>query len=1723
MWANNYVGIPFKYKGRTEDGLDCWGLARLIYINEYDITLPSFSSEYEDADYDRISDLIAQYREGWEQIESPVEGSLVLFRVMGEETHVGVAISETHFIHAREGYDSAIESFESIYWKKRIVGYFKYSQAKGVILNAVPHPLKTQRYTMPIPSGTKLNTLADWILKEYSVAEELKSKVHIIVNGQIVAKEQWSDITLNDNDVVEYRAVANGGNTTRTLLTIAVMVVAYVVAGPAGASAAGYGGTGTMTATQAAAAFAASTATVYVGMRMVDYIAPIRPPAAPDDPGSSEQQLMVNGAQNRLTPYEAIPVVLGRVRFTPPLGAYNYLTYEDERNSYLSMLLTWGYGPLTIDTNTFRIGEQPISNYTDYTLVTLDRKSEPLPSDLDKFNAIYGKDITQVNSNLELVCDGSPDGISANFSLVSNICYITKNSHTLANGDSVNLSISLNYEVCDEFGCSGSIVNASGQYIVTVVSPDVFSVVIAQPNMTGTCSYTKSGPWAEATSTERVDSVTIALHFPQGLRKIKVKDSNAGKSFAAPTSFSFEYYFNNTWTPLETITIGADAPKKDAFTFTKTYSIYKNTIPENISGLSIRVRRNTGDNVEDDDNWRYNHVSVLQNITFSRNANPSVDPIGSKIAKSALKIKATDQLNGSIEGINAIVQTYCKSWNGSAWVNASTNNPADLFRYVLEHSANAQRVKNAAEKFDLVKLQYWANYCNLKGFTYNSVLGSQRGILEVLRDICAAGRASPALVDGKWTVTIDEEKPNVIQHFTPHNSWGFESTKLLPKVPDGLRVTYFDEDQNYQEAEIIVYTVGKNEGNAELFESIQLPGVTKKSSVIDHARWHMAQAKLRPEIYTLNTDIEYLVCNRGDRVKVMHDVPMWGIGSGRIKNLLSTTELELDEAMPMSAGAIYSIRIRAATGASITRAILPVSTDGYYTTVKFSQPIVDEVTAGDLFMFGEINRESVDLVILSIEPTDNKSARLTLVDYGVTSTYNIFTDYLSLTEDTVFEANITLAPKLLIESFGDKKPVITGAVSNETVMEKISDGVFRYNLLISYSNASQLPKYTASVEAQYDYAAATDGLNQRSVFVSYDNGGVQIPDVVESESYKVRLRYTSSDGRIGQWSDWFVTTIVGKTSLPSDVTNFQYAPEFNSGRLRLAWDNNPEIDIKGYEVRTENAGWGTEANRIFYGLATTCSTTSESSLHLREYYIKAFDYGGNYSNNSAQISYQAVQPEPPSKLGYSYGTSSNTHSTVTFSWQSPVEIHYAIKEYVVTISKPNQPDEIATVSSTEYISNADWLGNAVLKVQAVDIIGSISEPAILTVPKYAPNPVASFNADVIDNNVLLKWALPEKTSLPISHVLIKRGESWELADRVIGEKDGTFTTIIELAGGDYTYWIAVVDTDERESTAFPVTLRVSQPPDFVFNAEWISDFSGTAYNAHKIVNSNSLLMLVDNSEDWFEHFSNNSWSSPQEQVTAGYPIYAQPSLLSAYYEEVFNYDQILNSSSITITLTGATVSGTPDVYVEIETSDDNVTWTAPRKATSLFATNFQYIRVTVKATASTDKDLYELKNLVVRLDNKQVNDSGTVSTLSTDTDGTIVNFNKEFLDVESITLTASGTTPLTAVYDFKDTTLSGTYSVTSGVCTVTITDPEDTNHGLTTGQKVRLAFSTGNGVSGVYSITKVSNSVYTVDFTGQPDTSGNLLTYAQSMRIYTFKSTDGSRQSAKVGWQLRGY
>jgi len=44
-WLNEYIGIPYVFGGRTREGLDCYGLVKLIYQEQYAETLPDWQTD----------------------------------------------------------------------------------------------------------------------------------------------------------------------------------------------------------------------------------------------------------------------------------------------------------------------------------------------------------------------------------------------------------------------------------------------------------------------------------------------------------------------------------------------------------------------------------------------------------------------------------------------------------------------------------------------------------------------------------------------------------------------------------------------------------------------------------------------------------------------------------------------------------------------------------------------------------------------------------------------------------------------------------------------------------------------------------------------------------------------------------------------------------------------------------------------------------------------------------------------------------------------------------------------------------------------------------------------------------------------------------------------------------------------------------------------------------------------------------------------------------------------------------------------------------------------------------------------------------------------------------------------------------------------------------------------------------------------------------------------
>lgn len=1194
MDINKYIGLPFKANGRDSTGLDCWGLVRLFYKQEHNVELPSFITDYDISDDERIKDLFNQYKEGWLKLETPEPGCAILFNILGETTHIGIYIGDNKFLHVREGMDSVIESLDNQKWNRRVEGFYKYSENSGVVLNGIPHPLRTTRLTATVVPGTTLSELVQHLKSEYEVSEDFDAKYVVMVNGIPIDSSVWDTYKLKEHDTVAYRAILGKNNKfVRTALILTVAFVAYVIAGPAGgalaSSFAASAGAGATAASFAGfvGTVAATAATVSIGMRLVDAISPIVAKQQAD-PGTSERQLLVDGGSNQIAKYSPIPVVLGKIKITPPLGAEPFSVFSGDETTagadtgtenFLKMLLIWGYGPLSIDYNTLKIGDVLLSDYDSVTAAHLDRITEPTTAQLAAFDSIYGTDVQQ-----------------------------------LAGGAIPGPKITVNNVVKD-----------------------------ALPPVTGTAGEnnewvpsTGFGEWREFAFTQPSERISVVLHFSQGLRRIQLQGDNSGSTAAAPVKIGLQYKIGNgSWQNWTTTTIGGTldnnnfitggAPKKDAFSWAITLNRGNRWNTNDL--ITLRVRRETGAEIEPNANWRYSHDCVVHSVTSYRNTKPTVDPINSKIAKSAFSIKATDQINGRVEGINAVVQTYCKDWYNNTWTDRVTNNPASLFRYVLTHPGTPNRILDSeiSTKLDLAKLQYWHSYCVTKGFTYNSVIAGSNSVLDILREICAAGRASPIIVDGKWSVVIDEVQNNIIQHFTPHNSWGFQGTKSVIKYPDCLRVRFFDEDNNYQEDEVLVYKAGKDSTNAELFEEMQFAGVTKRSAIVDHARWHMAQVVLRPERYSLETDSEYLVCNRGDRVKVTHDVPMWGLGSGRLKTVVSTTSLVLEEPVYLDTTKSYTLRIRKQDGSSVTSTIVLPNTSGYYSSVTLSTALTG-LTELDLYMFGELNQESQDLIVLGIQPETNGTATITFMDYGVTSTYNIFTDYLTYTELPSFVSNITKRPKNLIDSFVTKTPTNITFTSNETVMERKGPSDFVYRLLVSWTNAVDLPKTKNFVECQLDFASSTDESSIITKVVMAETYSALFEDVLAGVGYRIRLRYVGEDRRTGPWTSWTNHTIEGKTSNPSNVAGFSY--EVVETGIKFSWTQCPDNDYATTVLKYGVSGVSWTTGTVLFNGTANSWTWDRPEAGTYNFLIKHRDTGNRESAEASTILY-VTYGDPP--------------------------------------------------------------------------------------------------------------------------------------------------------------------------------------------------------------------------------------------------------------------------------------------------------------------------------------------------------------------------------------------------------------------------------------------------------------------------------------------------------------
>lgn len=132
IW-NKYQQIPFIDGGRNYTACDCWGLIRLIYIEELNIKLPSYG-DISAFDLIKVARKITKGAEEniWSPVDSKKEGlkkfDICLMAEPGKSVlmHVGLVINANTIIHTEEGVGVLCQRLFDPIIKRRILGFRRY-------------------------------------------------------------------------------------------------------------------------------------------------------------------------------------------------------------------------------------------------------------------------------------------------------------------------------------------------------------------------------------------------------------------------------------------------------------------------------------------------------------------------------------------------------------------------------------------------------------------------------------------------------------------------------------------------------------------------------------------------------------------------------------------------------------------------------------------------------------------------------------------------------------------------------------------------------------------------------------------------------------------------------------------------------------------------------------------------------------------------------------------------------------------------------------------------------------------------------------------------------------------------------------------------------------------------------------------------------------------------------------------------------------------------------------------------------------------------------------------------------------------------------------------------------------------------------------------------------------------------------------------------------------
>jgi hypothetical protein len=1104
---------------------------------------------------------------------------------------------------------------------------------------------------------------------------EIHSGIFVFIDDRLIERDAWQTTKPTNGSTVSIGIAPGGGggggggkNAMRTVAMIAVMVIAIAASyGAATVLAPGMG----FAAGGLGASIIGGIAGAAVGIAGAMLVNALIPPPTPKNSSDSGPNYL-SRMGNRMDPYGPVPKIYGKHRVFPRYASMPYTELVGSKENYLHCLFLIGKGKY--DLSDFKIGDTALSSYqgvemaiynTDYTL------DFPLfPNDVgeESLSILLEQNVQHVRTTTTDVEHISleftfPEGLYRISSsggrrattVEFTIEYSPKNQNNWKAMGGTRINVANNPTTLLAVGQTATSATGSGTIAkihYSVIQQFVETIEIIESYGIGWCP--ESGGCYNVIRYEDVyQDVTVVS---------AIDVSVTSGSFSASQTVQVEYspgnYVNLTSTSVYLNPSTVHDENGAPFRWGTSFDVPKGQ-------YDIRVTRTSSHS--ESNHYYSTYWTVLRGVTKQ----VPVTLTGCTLV--ALRIKASNQLNGVLDQFNCMAEGFVEVWDGANWTLAKSRSPVWAFVDILCGTSNKRPISKS--RIDLDAAIGWHHYCVEEGFNFDAIIDYKTTVWELLRQVCAVGRGSPGMTDNKFTIIGDMPKPMPVQHFSPRNSWGFSGSRVFPDIPHALRVRFPNEVKQYEEDECIIYDDGYNSGNATIYETIEFFGVTNYNHCWKLGRYHLATLRLRPETYQFNTDVEHMVCTRGDRVRLTHDVLLVGLGQGRIKSI-STTSISIDDEVVMVTGKTYGFQFRRSDGTFKTCTLTTVNGThpaGTALTISPAMNPADLPAVGDLAFWGESEHEAIEVVVSRIEPGPDLTAKLTCIPYNEA----IYTaDQGTI---PIWDSNITLPP---VVDRRPPKPKIVSSIYNYRPEQLNPDGTVALIMSVGFSmNAtgfliSGYPETSAGFIAQYreDDAQWTElphlSREQRKFEFPVKNGLV----------YDMRIRSFNYPNGLSDWDTLENVTVDFAAQPPSMIANLRCVgggTSFTTTDLEVTWDTVINeyggASILDYKVEVRSSDGNTlrrtefvTQNYYMYDFDKNVTDGGPTpALQIRVWARNKFDV---LSDTFASAVFTNPAPQNPSGL-----TSYSPMGGVEFGWNANTEADFS--HFIYRFKIGDDPEE----------------------------------------------------------------------------------------------------------------------------------------------------------------------------------------------------------------------------------------------------------------------------------------------------------------------------------------------------------------------------------------------------------------------------------------------------------------